>query len=202
MSGDLVDSYSLTDLSDENIYAERQFKMEVLDFLTDGKPKLFRSPTEGNYLVRLMNTSLTPEDTLGRMLHTFSCTAYEIGECDYDTLLSYGIISGDSETVDKVVSYTSVNITPDTQKGKNLFTELGSAILSISIDHAPAGSTVLIDDEKIMIGATGMYEVPFGSSFSSIKLPTDGSAPISGVITVAYESYTASDFDEITEATV
>ncbi len=202
VSSGSADSYSLTDLSDENIRAERQFKMEVLDFLTDGKPKLFRSPTEGNYLVRLMNTSLTPEDTLGRMLHTFSCTAYEIGECDYDTLLSYGIISGGNEAVNKVVSYASVNITPDTQKGKNLFTELGSAILSISIDHAPAGSAVLIDDEKIMIGATGMYEVPFGSSFSSIKLPTDDSAPTSGVITVAYESYTASDFDEITEATV
>lgn len=202
VSSGSADSYSLTDLSDENIRAERQFKMEVLDFLTDGKPKLFRSPTEGNYLVRLMNTSLTPEDTLGRMLHTFSCTAYEIGECDYDTLLSYGIISGGNEAVNKVVSYTSVNITPDTQKGKNLFTELGSAILSVSIDHAPAGSTVLIDDEKIMIGATGMYEVPFGSSFSSIKLPTDDSAPTSGVITVAYESYTASDFDKITEATV
>lgn len=202
ISSGSANSYSLTDLSDENIRAERQFKMEVLDFLTDGKPKLFRSPTEGNYLVRLMNTSLTPEDTLGRMLHTFSCTAYEIGECDYDTLLSYGIISGGNEAVNKVVSYTSVNITPDTQKGKNLFTELGSAILSVSIDHAPAGSTVLIDDEKIMIGATGMYEVPFGSSFSSIKLPTDDSAPTSGVITVAYESYTASDFDKITEATV
>lgn len=202
VSSGSADSYSLTDLSDENICAERQFKMEVLDFLTDGKPKLFRSPTEGNYLVRLMNTSLTPEDTLGRMLHTFSCTAYEIGECDYNTLLSYGIISGGNEAVNKVVSYASVNITPDTQKGKNLFTELGSAILSISIDHAPAGSTVLIDDEKIMIGATGMYEVPFGSSFSSIKLPTDNSAPTSGVITVAYESYTASDFDKITEATV
>lgn len=202
VSSSSADSYSLTDLSDENIRAERQFKMEVLDFLTDGKPKLFRSPTEGNYLVRLMNTSLTPEDTLGRMLHTFSCTAYEIGECDYDTLLSYGIISGGNEAVNKVVSYASVNITPDTQKGKNLFTELGSAILSVSIDHAPAGSAVLIDDEKIMIGATGMYEVPFGSSFSSIKLPTDDSAPTSGVITVAYESYTASDFDKITEATV
>ena len=202
VSSGSADSYSLTDLSDENIRAERQFKMEVLDFLTDGKPKLFRSPTEGNYLVRLMDTSLTPEDTLGRMLHTFSCTAYEIGECDYDTLLSYGIISGGNEAVNKVVSYASVNITPDTQKGKNLFTELGSAILSVSIDHAPAGSAVLIDDEKIMIGATGMYEVPFGSSFSSIKLPTDDSAPTSGVITVAYESYTASDFDKITEATV
>lgn len=202
VSSGSADSYSLTDLSDENIRAERQFKMEVLDFLTDGKPKLFRSPTEGNYLVRLMNTSLTPEDTLGRMLHTFSCTAYEIGECDYDTLLSYGIISGGNEAVNKVVSYASVNITPDTQKGKNLFTELGSAILSVSIDHAPVGSAVLIDDEKIMIGATGMYEVPFGSSFSSIKLPTDDSAPTSGVITVAYESYTTSDFDKITEATV
>lgn len=202
VSSGSANSYSLTDLSDENIRAERQFKMEVLDFLTDGKPKLFRSPTEGNYLVRLMNTSLTPEDTLGRMLHTFSCTAYEIGECDYDTLISYGIISGGNEVANKVVSYASVNITPNTQKGKNLFTELGSAILSVSIDHAPAGSTVLIDDEKIMIGATGMYEVPFGSSFSSIKLPTDDSAPTSGVITVAYESYTASDFDEITEATV
>ena len=202
VSSGSADSYSLTDLSDENIRAERQFKMEVLDFLTDGKPKLFRSPTEGNYLVRLMNTSLTPEDTLGRMLHTFSCTAYEIGECDYDTLISYGIISGGNEVTNKVVSYASVNITPNTQKGKNLFTELSSAILSVSIDHAPAGSTVLIDDEKIMIGATGMYEVPFGSSFSSIKLPTDDSAPTSGVITVAYESYTASDFDKITEATV
>lgn len=202
VSNGSADSYSLTDLSDENIRAERQFKMEVLDFLTDGKPKLFRSPTEGNYLVRLMNTSLTPEDTLGRMLHTFSCTAYEIGECDYDTLLSYGIISGGNEAVNKVVSYASVNITPDTQKGKNLFTELGSAILSVSIDHAPVGSAVLIDDEKIMIGATGMYEVPFGSSFSSIKLPTDDSAPTSGVITVAYESYTTSDFDKIMEATV
>lgn len=202
VSSGSADSYSLSDLSDENIRAERQFKMEVLDFLTDGKPKLFRSPTEGNYLVRLMDTSLTPEDTLGRMLHTFSCTAYEIGECDYDTLLSYGIISGGNEAVNKVVSYASVNITPDTQKGKNLFTELGSAILSVSIDHAPAGSAVLIDDEKIMIGATGMYEVPFGSSFSSIKLPTDDSAPTSGVITVAYEFYTASDFDKITEATV
>lgn len=66
----MVSPYSLTDLSDENIYAERQFKMEVLDFLTNGKLKL-SSPTEGNYLVRLMNTSLTPEDILGRMLHTF-----------------------------------------------------------------------------------------------------------------------------------
>jgi hypothetical protein len=50
----------------------------VLDFLNSPKPKLFRSATEGNYCVYTMNSSLSPNDTLGRMLHTFSCTAYEI----------------------------------------------------------------------------------------------------------------------------
>ena len=33
-----------------------------------------------------MNTSLTPNDTLGRMLHTFQTTAYEIAECDFEHL--------------------------------------------------------------------------------------------------------------------
>ena len=43
-----------TNLTDYNIVAERIFKMKVLDFLNDGKPKLFRSPGEGNFIVRLM----------------------------------------------------------------------------------------------------------------------------------------------------
>ena len=69
-----------TDLNSKNIQLERRFKMEVLDWLNNGKPKLFRSPTEGNYLVRLLGSSLSPVDTLGRMLHNFSCNAYEIDE--------------------------------------------------------------------------------------------------------------------------
>jgi hypothetical protein len=36
--------------------------MAVLNWLTDGQPKLFRSPGEGNFIVRLMNISLTPND--------------------------------------------------------------------------------------------------------------------------------------------
>lgn len=68
----------VTNLTDENIAAERKFKIEVLNWLNNGEPKLFRSPTEGNYIVRLMSVSLSPNDTLGRMLHTFSATGYEI----------------------------------------------------------------------------------------------------------------------------
>ena len=68
---------SLTDLNDTNIYNERRFKLEVLKWLNNGEKKYFRSPTEGNYIVRLMNISLTPIDSLGRMLHSFSAQAYE-----------------------------------------------------------------------------------------------------------------------------
>jgi hypothetical protein len=80
-------------LSSENIYNERQFKLSVLEWLNDGNPKMFRSPTEGNYIVRLMNVSLTPNDTLGRMLHTFQCTAYEIAEWNFNNLLDLKLVN-------------------------------------------------------------------------------------------------------------
>lgn len=84
---------SRTALSAENFRREREFKMEVLDWLTNGEPKLFRSPGEGNFIVRLMNTSLTPNDQLSRMLHTFQCTAYEIAAYDFNNLEKYKFIN-------------------------------------------------------------------------------------------------------------
>lgn len=84
-----------TSLVSYNILAERKFKLEVLDWLNNGKVKLFRSPTEGNYLVRLMNVSLSPEEKTGRMLHSFNSTAYEMAECTYENMGKYGIISID-----------------------------------------------------------------------------------------------------------
>lgn len=86
-------SYELdTQLAGDNFRREREFKMEVLEWLNNGEPKLFRSPGEGNYIVRLMNTSLSPNATLSRMLHTFSCTAYEIAECNFENLNKYGFV--------------------------------------------------------------------------------------------------------------
>lgn len=80
-----------TQLTDENIMYERKFKLKVLDWLTDGKPKYFKSPAEGNYVVRLMNISLSPDDKLGRMLHTFNCTAYEFAENSLDSMVKNNI---------------------------------------------------------------------------------------------------------------
>ena len=79
-------------LVEYNIVAERKFRNAVLDWLNNGEIKLFTSPTEGMYLVRLMNTSLSPEEKLGRMLYSFSTTAYEVGEVNYENLVKYKLI--------------------------------------------------------------------------------------------------------------
>lgn len=89
----LIQDVGTIDLTGENITDERNFKMEVLKWLTNGKPKLFKSPGEGNFIIRLMNVSMTPNDTVNRMLHTFNGTAYEIAEFNYDNLVKYGFIN-------------------------------------------------------------------------------------------------------------
>ena len=86
------DMYSGINLTTTNFMAEREFKHFVLSWLTDGKPKLLRTPAEGNFIVRLMNTSMSPNDTLSRMLHTFTSTAYEIAEYNTDNLIAFNII--------------------------------------------------------------------------------------------------------------
>jgi hypothetical protein len=81
-----------TQLDTQNIAKERIFKTEVLNWLNNGEIKLFRSPTEGNFIIRLMDVSLSPNITLGRMLHTFSATAYEMKDCSITTLKDYNFI--------------------------------------------------------------------------------------------------------------
>ncbi|MBO7079788.1 MAG: hypothetical protein J6W64_08285, partial [Bacilli bacterium] len=66
--------------------------MKLLDWLGNGEIKMFKSPAEGNYLVRLMNISLTPEDKVGRMLHNFSATAYEVEDLTYQNLIDLNFI--------------------------------------------------------------------------------------------------------------
>ena len=68
---------------------ERDFRNKVLEFLQDGKPKLFKSPTEGNIIVRLMDVNTTPNDTLGRLIYSFTANAYEIDDPTVDNYFKY-----------------------------------------------------------------------------------------------------------------
>ena len=89
---DYNEQYDINRHSD--VVYERAFREAVMDFLYSGNVMLFRSPTEGNYLVRLMDLSFSPENTLGRRLWSFSGTAYEVDSCSIDNYDYYGIIEG------------------------------------------------------------------------------------------------------------
>ena len=70
---------------------ERNFREKVLQFLYDNNVKLFRSAPQGNILVKLMNISLTPNNTLGRLIYSFSCTANEVDQCTFENYNRYNI---------------------------------------------------------------------------------------------------------------
>lgn len=70
---------------------EREFRKAVEDFLYNDKVKIFRSETEGNILVELMDVQFTPNQTLHRMIYTFSATAYEIAEPTIERIDYFGI---------------------------------------------------------------------------------------------------------------
>lgn len=108
--------YADTGLSTTNFAVERFFKTEVLSWLTNGQPKLLRTAAEGNFIVRLMNTSMTPNDQLSRMLHTFTSTAYEIAEYNTENLIKYGIIA--EQQYETNVSFTPKSVASKTSTGR------------------------------------------------------------------------------------
>ena len=128
-----------TSLTDYNITAERKFKLEVLNWLNNGEPKVFRSPTEGTYFIRLNNISLSPEDGLGRMLHSFQATAYEIADTNIDEYHHFNLGSSSKLIAPEGGIYQSVNNLRTNKtlnwvknieiinfKGKIIYTEFGS----------------------------------------------------------------------------
>lgn len=63
-----------------NDFWERGFREELVEWLNDGEPKLYRSMPEGIVVVMLTDVSLTPNATLSRRLYDFSATMYEIAD--------------------------------------------------------------------------------------------------------------------------
>lgn len=72
---------------------ERIYREELMQWLNDGEPKLYRSMTEGNMCVMITDVSLTPNATLGRRIWDFSATLYEVEDgYSLDKLYQLGII--------------------------------------------------------------------------------------------------------------
>lgn len=158
-----------TNLTSDNIYLERNFKLEVLEWLNNGNPKVFRSPTEGNYIVRLMNVSLTPNDQLGRMIHTFNCTAYEIADNNYDSLEKYDFIKVNA-TIQPSLRWLSVDLSANKiQNNKNILKFIASSIYLEDLTPGEKLNITTLEgkDPKtytIMIGATGRYIIDLSNN--------------------------------------
>ena len=206
----------------ENIKAEREFKLEVLEWLNNGKDKLFRSPTEGNYIVRLMNVTMSPTDTLGRMLHTFNCSAYEVDEYNYESLRNHGLISvfNDiryqmrwatiqlaSRDEDGAIKYFTgqVNI------GSNYGEYTQRPVYYLQVTEMQPGTYFLLGDSednatRIYIGATGSYEINTNHPYDYVAIPEKDEAgnPVQweGQITYGYKSQVTSLFDLITNVII
>lgn len=136
-SQDMDFSPAGTLLTGENYRREREYKMRVLEWLNNGKPKLFRSPAEGNFIVQLMNTTLTPNDTLGRMLHTFNTNACEIAEYNYQNLQKYGFtVESTVETRTLKIKQLDLNNVPSSMKNSSGEILIPSAYLA-SVTASP-----------------------------------------------------------------
>lgn len=199
-----------TNLTSDNICLERNFKLEVLEWLTNGQPKIFRSPTEGNYIVRLMNVSLTPNDTLGRMIHTFNCTAYEVAENDYKNLEKYNFIKA-NVTIQPSLRWLSVDLSANKiENNKNLLKFTASSIYLEDLTPGEKLNITTLEgkDPKtytIMIGATGRYIIDLSNNVQILNVSFKDSENNNevyhqGMLTYSYYSNEFKDsFDTVNE---
>ena len=97
----LYDSYNNNfNINEHQDYIyEREFRNKVCEFLYQYNIKLFRSLTQGNILIKLMDVSLEPITTLGRRLYSFSATAIEIDDYTISNLNKYNSINKFNYTI-------------------------------------------------------------------------------------------------------
>jgi len=126
---------------------------------------------------------MTPNDTVGRMLHTFSATAYEIAEYSYKNLNELGLISiGDPTT--KQLRWETIELSK-TGLGSNRNIINYNAV-SLRFEGLIPGDKLYIKvedknesyDLDVIIGATGSYiiDLEAGVTVSAVRFidsPTD-----------------------------
>lgn len=81
----------------ESVRIERKFRYKVETFLNDKQYKLFKTPTEAdkNIIVALTGATLSPQQSLNRMIYSFSTNAYEVAENTLASLKALGILKID-----------------------------------------------------------------------------------------------------------
>ena len=216
MPADWQDS---TDITDENLSYERRFKLSVLDWLNNGEIKLFRSPAEGNYIVRLMNVSLTPNNSLSRMIHTFNCQATEVDNFTPDRLSKYNFLSTEpniplqlrfgtivlSDALENLIKLyeisgneNPVNAAIDKLAETDLMN--GFSAHYIKFTDCMPGTQFVLNDEIYEIGNTGQYEASFDGNARGLFLRRNSiRRNMGGMLNYGILAVTNNKFDTVSE---
>lgn len=152
-----------TNLIGNTFEKERFWKLNVLDWLNNGEIKLFKSPAEGVYLIRLTGVSLTPNEQLGRLLHSFTATAYEIADINEENLNNFNIINSQM-TSTGIETWESWDLSNYKISDREIILNNSQVYGLRAIGLLPGTSfDILIEGAKeyqtIVIGATGAYEI-------------------------------------------
>lgn len=216
MPADWQDS---TDITDENLSYERRFKLSVLDWLNNGEIKLFRSPAEGNYIVRLMNVSLTPNNSLSRMIHTFNCQATEVDNFTPDKLSKYNFLSTEpniplqlrfgtivlADALENLIKLYEISGNKDPINAaidKLAETDLmnGFSAHYIKFTDCMPGTQFVLNDEIYEIGNTGQYEVSFDGNARGLFLRRNSiRRNMGGMLNYGILAVTNNKFDTVSE---
>lgn len=186
-----------------NFAVEKKYREEVENFLTNGKPKFYKSTTEGGLIIKTSEVSFSPNQQLGRMIGDFSCTITEIAECNQKNLEQFNLAipfvpitreqfhifswelfwdggkysynNGNEEFNFMTTNMLDCIWEPTTSNsyGLSKIQISASRVVSLQITGAPAGMGFILDGEEIKIGITGELNLN-NINISSLKL---GSLP-------------------------
>lgn len=185
--------YGTTNLTNDNFGLEKLFKLQVLDWLNNGNPKLFRSSAEGSYIVRLTDVSLSPNEQLGNMIHTFQASASECMEMTQQNLKDNNLIFNNKIIrLENGSEFNSITIDSNTinsiaDKGENT-TPLLNSISDIQYsNNTPAGlCTLTVDDKNFKV--YDYYKFPEDVIYTSLTIDNTNMAKAIGA-TITYKQH-------------
>lgn len=90
---------------------ESQMRDFALEWLCDGRVKLFRSAEEGNMIVYLSAISFTPNKQLGGHVYDFTATVTEVCDYNYANLIKFQLIQTYAPVSVTVVEVASTPVT-------------------------------------------------------------------------------------------
>ena len=85
-------------------FYEKRFRDFVLDFLYEDNVKLYKSLSEGNLLIRIINITCTPNQQLNRLIYSFSGTALEISDATLENYGKYKIFNKDLGIINSLLT--------------------------------------------------------------------------------------------------